>query len=291
MGDIFKIRNLAIYCQLMRINQPGGLFLLLWPTLWSLWLSGMSAPPLKVLFVFMLGVFVMRSAGCVINDIIDRNIDGYIRRTQNRPLSIRKISVKKAKLLHISLLVIACSLVLTMNIITILFSTVGLALTWIYPFMKRYTYWPQVFLGVAFSLSIPMAWSAISDRIPIACWLLFFGNFFWVLSYDTQYAMVDRLDDLKIGVKSTAILFHRYDKLVIALLQLLSLTFLTLVGWELALHPIFYVAILGVFMLFTYQQLLIASRQEERCFKAFLQNNWVGLIIFTGIVLSTSSVL
>ncbi|VFP85839.1 4-hydroxybenzoate octaprenyltransferase [Candidatus Erwinia haradaeae] len=291
MRDILPVRNLVIYCQIMRIHQPGGFFLLLWPTLWALWLSGMSVPSVKVLFVFTLGVFCMRSAGCVINDIVDRNIDVYIQRTKNRPLPSRNISVRKAKLLHLSLLLISCMLVLTMRMTTILFSILGLALTWVYPFMKRYTYFPQVFLGISFSLSIPMAWLEISNRLPIACWLLFFGNFFWVVSYDTQYAMVDRSDDLKIGVKSTAILFHKYDTLIIAFLQLLSLMFLTLVGWKLALHSIFYFAILGAFILFVYQHFLITNRQEDRCFKAFSKNNWVGLIIFVGIALSTSSFL
>ncbi|VFP80259.1 4-hydroxybenzoate octaprenyltransferase [Candidatus Erwinia haradaeae] len=289
MGDILPVRNLVTYCQIMRINQPNGLFLLLWPTLWALWLSGMSVPPLKVLFLFTFGVFCMRSAGCVINDIIDRDIDVYIQRTQNRPLPCQKISVQKAKLLHLSLLLISCLIVLTMSIKTILFSILGLVLTWVYPFMKRYIYFPQIFLGISFSLSIPMVWSEISHKLPISCWLLFFGNFFWVVAYDTQYAMVDRSDDLKIGIKSTAILFNNYDRRIIAFLQLLSLIFLTLVGWKLALHPIFYFAILGASILFVYQQFLIADRQEDRCFKAFSKNNWVGLIIFLGIALSTSS--
>ncbi|VFP87356.1 4-hydroxybenzoate octaprenyltransferase [Candidatus Erwinia haradaeae] len=289
MVDILLMRNLVTYCQLMRINQPGGLFLLLWPTLWALWLSGMSAPPLKVLFLFTLGVCCMRSAGCVINDVIDRNIDVYVQRTKSRPLPGRKISTQKAKLLHVSLLFISCLIVLNMSMTTILFSILGLVLTWVYPFMKRYTYFPQVFLGISFSLSIPMAWMEISNKLPITCWLLFFGNFFWVVSYDTQYAMADRSDDLKIGIKSTAILFNCHDRIIIVFLQLLSLMFLTSVGLKLVLHPIFYFAILGALILFIYQQFLIADRQADRCFKAFSKNNWVGLIIFVGIVLSTSS--
>ncbi|VFP84069.1 4-hydroxybenzoate octaprenyltransferase [Candidatus Erwinia haradaeae] len=283
---LLKIRNFRAYCHLMRINQPGGLFLLLWPTLWALWLSAMQSPPIKILLVFILGVVFMRSAGCVVNDIIDRAIDGYIPRTQDRPLPSGRVSIPEAKILSIGLLLMSFFLVLTLNMITLYLSLCGLALTCMYPFMKRYTDLPQVVLGVSFSWGIPMAWAAVSDNTPINCWLLFLANLFWVVSYDTQYAMADRSHDLKIGVKSTAILFDSYDRIIIGMLQLAVLILLILVGFVTGLHYVFYGAIFIACILFIYQQVLIAKRQECLCLRAFHHNNWVGLIVFIGIAFS-----
>lgn len=275
------------YSRLMRIDKPIGTLLLLWPTLWALWLSGMAIPPLSVLVVFVLGVFVMRAAGCVINDYADRNVDGHVKRTAARPLASGAVTEKEAKLLFAGLGLLAFLLVLTMNRMTILLSFGGLALAWVYPFMKRYTHLPQVVLGAAFGWAIPMGWAAVSESLPFVCWLVFLANICWTVAYDTQYSMVDRDDDLKIGVKSTAILFGRYDKLIIGLLQLAALGLMALVGILLHLNGAFYWSLLLAGGLFVHQQKLIAGRERELCFQAFLNNNYVGLVLFIGVLLNT----
>lgn len=275
------------YSRLMRIDKPIGTLLLLWPTLWALWLSDMGVPPLSVLAVFVLGVFVMRAAGCVINDFADRKVDGFVKRTAGRPLPSGAVSEKEAKILFVLLGLLAFALVLTMNLMTILLSLGGLALAWCYPFMKRYTHLPQVVLGAAFGWAIPMAWAAVSESLPLECWLVFLANICWTVAYDTQYAMVDRDDDIKIGVKSTAILFGRYDKLIIGLLQLATLGLLALVGLLMQLNAFFYWSLLGAAALFLYQQKLIVRRERDACFQGFLNNNYVGLVVFIGVVLNT----
>jgi len=275
------------YSRLMRIDKPIGTLLLLWPTLWALWLSDMGVPPLSVLVVFVLGVFVMRAAGCVINDFADRKVDGFVKRTAGRPLPSGAVSEKEAKILFALLGLLAFALVLTMNLMTILLSVGGLALAWCYPFMKRYTHLPQVVLGAAFGWAIPMAWAAVSESLPLECWLVFLANICWTVAYDTQYAMVDRDDDIKIGVKSTAILFGRYDKLIIGLLQLATLGLLALVGLLMQLNAFFYWSLLGAAALFLYQQKLIVRRERDACFQGFLNNNYVGLVVFIGVVLNT----
>ncbi|GLR07960.1 4-hydroxybenzoate octaprenyltransferase [Mixta theicola] len=289
MSNIEKelTRNkLQAYSRLMRIDKPIGSLLLLWPTLWALWLAGEAVPPLQVLIVFVLGVFFMRAAGCVVNDFADRKIDGHVKRTQMRPLASGEVSEKEAKVLFVALALISFALVLTMNAITIWLSFAGLALAWVYPFMKRYTHLPQVVLGAAFGWAIPMGWAAVSGNVPLNGWLLFFANICWTVAYDTQYAMVDRDDDVKIGVKSTAILFGRFDKLIIGLLQLATLLLLAIVGQRMGLDGAFYWSLLLAAALFVHQQKLIAERQRERCFQAFLNNNYVGLVIFIGIALN-----
>lgn len=275
------------YSRLMRIDRPIGTLLLLWPTLWALWLSAMSPPSLTVLLVFIAGVFVMRAAGCVINDFADRKVDGYVKRTAGRPLPSGAVNEKEAKLLFGLLALIAFALVLTMNWMTIGLSFIGLGLAWCYPFMKRYTHLPQVVLGAAFGWAIPMAWAAVGESLPLSCWLVFLANICWTVAYDTQYAMVDRDDDLKIGIKSTAILFGRFDKLIIGLLQLATLAILAAVGVLMQLNALFYLALLVAAVLFVYQQKLIAERERDACFKAFLNNNYVGLAIFIGVLLNT----
>ncbi|MBP2169315.1 4-hydroxybenzoate polyprenyltransferase [Erwinia toletana] len=286
MDRTVQMTRFQAYCRLMRIDKPIGSLLLLWPTLWALWLAGRALPPLNVLLVFVLGVLFMRAAGCVINDYADRNIDGHVKRTESRPLPSGAISEKEAKLLFIALVLVSFALVLTMNAMTIWLSFAGLALAWIYPFMKRYTHLPQVVLGAAFGWAIPMAWAAVSESVPLTCWLLFFANICWTVAYDTQYAMVDRDDDLKIGVKSTAILFGRFDKLIIGLLQLVSLLLLAAIGLLMALNWAFWAAMVLAAGLFIYQQKLIAARERDACFKAFLNNNYVGLVLFIGVVLA-----
>ncbi|MGP2448818.1 4-hydroxybenzoate octaprenyltransferase [Pantoea stewartii subsp. indologenes] len=275
------------YSRLMRIDKPIGTLLLLWPTLWALWLANRAMPPLPVLIVFVAGVFVMRAAGCVINDYADRKVDGHVERTKLRPLASGAVTAKEAKMLFVVLGLIAFGLVLSMNLMTIMLSVVGLALAWVYPFMKRYTHLPQVVLGAAFGWAIPMAWAAVSESLPLVCWLVFLANICWTVAYDTQYAMVDREDDLKIGVKSTAILFGQYDKLIIGLLQLATLGLMALVGTRLHLNGAFYWTLLLAGGLFVYQQKLIAKRARQACFQAFLNNNYVGLVLFLGVLMNT----
>ncbi len=274
------------YLQLMRINRPIGILLLLWPTLWALWIAAQGIPSFSILMVFVSGVILMRSAGCVINDWADRHFDGKVTRTQNRPLVTGAIPAKHALYLFVALSLIAFSLVLSLNSKTIYLSFGAVALAAIYPFMKRYTYFPQVFLGAAFSWGIPMAFMATTEKIPDVAWLLFFANVLWILVYDTQYAMVDRNDDIKIGIKSTAILFGDADKFIIGLLQGLVIFALLMVAIKEQLHWVFYVGLAIASGLFYYQQILIRKRKADNCFKAFLNNNWVGIVIFLGILLS-----
>ncbi|WP_338327565.1 4-hydroxybenzoate octaprenyltransferase [Rosenbergiella epipactidis] len=278
--------KIKAYLQLMRLDKPIGTLLLLWPTFWALWLSGMSFPPLPVLIVFTLGVIFMRAAGCVVNDYADRNIDGHVERTKNRPLASGRVTAKEAKVLFIVLVLCSFLLVLTMNRMTILLSFGGVALAAIYPFMKRYTHLPQVVLGAAFGWAIPMSWAAVTETLPGVCWLLFFANICWTVAYDTQYAMVDRNDDLKIGVKSTAILFGKHDRLIIGLLQFSTLVLLVLVGRSLHLNSFYYGGLVVAAILFGWQQKFIYLRERGACFQAFLNNNYVGLVIFAGIILN-----
>ncbi|MUJ28241.1 4-hydroxybenzoate octaprenyltransferase [Aliivibrio fischeri] len=271
------------FWQLTRMNRPIGSLLLLWPTLWALFLAADGLPDWHVLIVFVLGVVFMRSAGCVINDFADRKVDGHVKRTANRPLPSGLISSKEALSLFAVLVVCSFLLVLTMNTLTIMLSGIGIVLAIAYPFMKRVTYLPQFVLGLAFSWAIPMAYAAESNQVPPEAWLLFVINALWTIAYDTQYAMVDRDDDVKIGIKSTAILFGRYDKTIIGLLQLSVLALLIVLGSQLALSGIYYWGILAAAGFFVYQQWLIKGREREACFKAFLNNNYVGGLIFIAI--------
>ncbi len=274
------------WCRLMRIDKPIGSLLLLWPTLWALWLAGSGTPALGTLAVFVLGVFFMRAAGCVVNDFADRKIDGHVRRTASRPLPSGLVSEKEAKMLFVILVGVSFGLVLTLNTMTIALSVAALALAWVYPFMKRVTHLPQLVLGAAFGWSIPMGYAAVSESLPLSCWLLFAANILWTVAYDTQYAMVDRDDDIRIGVKSTAILFGRHDKLIIGLLQAATLLLLAWLGALASLGMVFYAFLALAGGLFVYQQKLIARRDRDACFKAFLNNNLVGMLIFVGIALS-----
>ena len=277
-----KSKALAFW-QLTRMNRPIGSLLLLWPTLWALFLAADGLPDWHVLIVFVLGVLFMRSAGCVINDFADRKVDGHVKRTANRPLPSGLVSSKEALTLFAVLVVCSFLLVLTMNTLTIMLSGIGIVLAVAYPFMKRVTYLPQFVLGLAFSWAIPMAYAAESNQVPPEAWLLFVINALWTIAYDTQYAMVDRDDDLKIGIKSTAILFGRFDKLIIGLLQLSVLTLLIILGSQLALSSVYYWGVLAAAGFFVYQQWLIKGREREACFKAFLNNNYVGGLVFVAI--------
>lgn len=274
------------YWQLMRMDRPIGSFLLFWPMLWSLVLAAQGMPDWDVLLVFTAGVFLMRSAGCVINDFADRHVDGHVKRTQQRPLPAGKVTSKEAVLLFLVLGITSFLLVLTMNSLTIQLSFVGIALAFVYPFMKRYTHLPQLVLGLAFSWAIPMAWAAQTNELPWMVWFLFTINALWTIAYDTQYAMVDRDDDLLIGVKSTAILFGRFDKLIIGLLQLATLAMLLWLGQYYQLGQSFYWSVLVAGALFVYQQHLIRHRERELCFKAFLNNNYVGMVLALGLLIA-----
>ncbi len=274
------------WCRLMRIDKPIGSLLLLWPTLWALWLAGRGTPALATLMVFILGVFFMRAAGCVVNDYADRKIDGHVKRTASRPLPSGLISEKEAKILFVILVGLSFGLVLTLNTMTIALSVAGLALAWVYPFMKRVTHLPQLVLGAAFGWSIPMGYAAVSESLPLTCWLLFAANILWTVAYDTLYAMVDRDDDLRIGVKSTAILFGRYDKAIVGGLQAATLLLLLLLGGLMGLSWPFYASLSIAGAMFVYQQKMIVRRERDACFKAFLNNNLVGMVVFVGIALS-----
>ena len=279
-------KNRNAYQALMRTDKPIGTLLLLWPTYWALWLASSGIPDIKLLVVFTLGVFVMRSAGCVINDFADRKVDGKVKRTKMRPLASGAATPKEAIQLFILLIVLAFVLVLFLNWQTVLLSFGGLALAFSYPFMKRYTHLPQVVLGAAFSWSIPMAYMAVLGDVPIEAWWLYLANLVWTVAYDTMYGMVDRDDDLKIGVKSTAILFGRFDKAIILILQIIFLITLIFIGYQRALPWPYDVAILVSALLFANQQKRIKHRDRDACFWAFLNNNYVGLVVFIGLALS-----
>ncbi|MEL2241824.1 4-hydroxybenzoate octaprenyltransferase [Leclercia adecarboxylata] len=281
-----KQNKLLAYHRLMRTDKPIGALLLLWPTLWALWVATPGLPPLWILAVFVAGVWLMRAAGCVVNDYADRKFDGHVKRTANRPLPSGDVTEKEARTLFVVLVLLSFLLVLTLNTMTILLSVAALALAWVYPFMKRYTHLPQVVLGAAFGWSIPMAFAAVSESVPLSCWLMFLANILWAVAYDTQYAMVDRDDDLKIGIKSTAILFGRQDKLIIGILQVAVLALMVAIGYLNQLGGAFYAAVAAAGVLFIYQQKLIANREREACFKAFLNNNYVGLVLFVGLAIS-----
>ena len=278
--------KLALYAQLIRLNKPVGWLLLLWPTLWALWIAGEGMPTLHLLAVFVPGVFLTRSAGVVVNDLVDRDFDPHVERTRNRPVATGRVSEKEAYGVIAVLALCAFLLVLTTNLLTVLLSIFAVCITVLYPFMKRYTYLPQVFLGFAFSWGIPMAFAASTGAVPALAWLIFVANMLWVLVYDTIYAMVDRDDDLRIGVKSTAILLDDADRVIIGIIQVMFLAALYSIGRQTGLGAAWHGALLIAATLFIYQQYLIYDRKPGRCFKAFLNNNWVGLVIFSGIALS-----
>ncbi len=273
------------FLELIRFDRPIGTYLLLWPTLWALWIAAEGVPDIKLLVIFMLGTFLMRSAGCVINDYADRNFDGHVARTAKRPIATGRIQPKEALWFFSVLCVIAFLLVLFTNQKTILLSFGAVALASIYPFMKRYTHLPQLVLGAAFSWGIPMAFAAQRNELPAQLWLIYIAVVMWTVVYDTFYAMVDREDDLKIGIKSTAILFGNDDRLITGVLQVCVIAVLLLAGGQFNLGISYYSAIVISAGFFVYQQHLIRQRDRDLCFKAFLNNNWVGAIIFVGIAL------
>ena len=265
------------------MDKPIGTYLLLWPTYWALWIASDGWPTLHMLLVFSLGVFLMRSAGCVINDFADRKIDGAVKRTQNRPLVTGALTSSEALQLFATFILFSFGLVLTLSNYTILLSLVAVTLAASYPFMKRITHFPQVVLGAAFSWGMIMVFAQEQGQIPTVAWLLFSANVLWTVAYDTMYAMVDRDDDLKIGVKSTAIIFGNSDKRIILFLQLMTLALLFTVGDVLAFGWPYQLSLVIAAGFFCYQQILIAGRERERCFQAFLNNHYVGLVVFIGV--------
>ncbi|CAM3784758.1 4-hydroxybenzoate octaprenyltransferase [Rheinheimera salexigens] len=278
------------YLQLMRLEKPIGTYLLLWPTWWALWIAAEGVPPIGLLVVFTLGVILMRAAGCVINDFADRKVDGAVARTKHRPLATKRVTATEAIQLFLLLILASAALLLFLNWQTVLLSVVALGLAVAYPFMKRYTHLPQVVLGAAFSWGMPMAFMAIQLQLPLIVWLLYAANLLWTVAYDTYYAMVDKPDDLKTGIKSTAILFGRQVLLIIGLLQAASIILLLVVGYLAQLHWLYYVSLLAATACFVYQQNLarksLANKSLAGCFSAFLHNHYVGMLIFIGIALS-----
>ena len=274
------------FIQLTRMDKPIGIYLLLWPTLWALWVAAKGVPSLSNLLIFVLGVILTRAGGCVINDFADRKVDGHVKRTEQRPLVSGKISSKEALVFFALLMGVSFLLVLCTNTPTILLSFGGLALAATYPFMKRYTYYPQVVLGAAFSWGMPMAFTAETGSVPAAAWLLYIANLLWTVGYDTYYAMTDREDDLKVGVKSTAILFGEADRVIILTLQCLALGCLLLAGSHFELGGWFHLGLLAAAACFVWEFSYTRNRDPQRCFKAFLHNHWAGLAIFIGIVLN-----
>lgn len=267
----------------MRFHKPIGILLLLWPTLWALWIAAHGFPSIKNLVIFVMGVVFMRAAGCVINDVADRQFDLYVARTKNRPITTGKISPKNALILFIVLCLMAFALVLFTNKPTILLAICAVLIATGYPFAKRYTHWPQVLLGIAFSFSIPMAFTAETGKLSIVALILMLANIAWTIAYDTQYAMTDRSDDMKIGIKSTAILFGVYDRIMVGLFQSIAILLLMLVGVLESFSISYFAAIFIAFLFMLYQHYLIARREPKKCFQAFLNNQWVGLVVFLGI--------
>ena len=274
------------FIQLTRMDKPIGIYLLLWPTLWALWVAAKGVPSLGNLVIFVLGVILTRAGGCVINDFADRKVDGHVKRTEQRPMASGKISSKEALVFFALLMGVSFLLVLCTNAQTVWLSFGALALAATYPFMKRYTYYPQVVLGAAFSWGIPMAFTAETGSLPAAAWLLYIANLLWTVGYDTYYAMTDREDDLKIGVKSTAILFGDADRVIILSLQGLALGCLLLAGSHFELGGWFHLGLLAAAGCFVWEFWYTRDRDPQRCFKAFLHNHWAGLAIFVGIVLN-----
>ncbi len=278
------LSNWPAYKQIMRLDKPIGTYLVMWPTLWALWLAAEGVPRLDLLVIFVAGVFVMRAAGCVINDYADRQVDGHVERTKHRPMATGAITEKQALSLFIGLCLTAFVLVLFTDAFTIKLSFIAVLLATSYPFMKRYTHWPQLVLGLAFSWAIPMAFAAQTGQLPFVSWLIFVAVVLMTVAYDTYYAMVDRNDDLRIGVKSTAVLFGDWDRTIIAIMQAMTLVLMLWVGALMKLGVFYYLGLLTMTGMFVYQYLITRNRDRAACFKAFLNNHWASLALWIGLV-------
>jgi 4-hydroxybenzoate polyprenyltransferase len=276
--------RLSLYLKLIRFDRPIGTLLLLWPTLWGLWIASQGTPGWTILVVFVLGTFLMRSAGCAINDYADRDFDRHVKRTEGRPLAAQLISTKEALLMAAVLALVALALVITfLNTLTLQLSVVAAALAVSYPFTKRFFVIPQAYLGLAFGFGIPMAFAATTNSVPVIAWWLLAANAFWTVAYDTEYAMVDRDDDLKIGIRTSAIFFGRFDIAAVMLCYLLALLILTGVGKVSSLGWAYWLGLVAAAGISLYHYVLIRNREREKCFKAFLHNNWFGAVVFAGL--------
>ena len=282
------VKKLDAYERLMRLDKPIGILLLLWPTLWALWIAGQGQPDWRLLIVFVAGTVLMRSAGCVMNDVADSQYDGLVERTQNRPLAKQEVSKKEAALLAAALSLLAFALVCVLNRYTIALSFVALFLAMTYPLTKRFFAIPQAYLGIAFAWGIPMAFAATSNSIPDVAWVLLLANVCWAIAYDTEYAMVDRDDDLKIGLRSSAITFGRFDVFAVMICYALSLLLLASAGLMTHLGYLYYLGLLVAAGVALRHYFLIRRRDKTRCFQAFLHNNWFGLAVFVGLVVHYS---
>ena len=280
------IERLNVYEKLMRLDKPIGILLLLWPTLWGLWIAGFGQPHWMIVWIFVMGTVLMRSAGCVINDYADRDIDPLVARTKNRPLAAGLISKEEALALASTLALISFALILPLNKLTLLLSVPAVLLAASYPYTKRFFALPQAYLGIAFGFGIPMAFAAQTGHIPALAWYLLVANVFWAIAYDTEYAMVDREDDVKIGIKTSALTFGKYDVAAVMLCYAIMLGILTWVGMKLSFKWPYYLGLATAAGLMAYHYRLIRRREPAKCFKAFLHNNWVGAAIFVGIALN-----
>ncbi len=277
--------RIHVYIRLTRLDRPIGILLLLWPTLWGTWIAGSGHPPYHIVFIFLLGTVLMRSAGCVVNDYADRDFDRQVKRTRDRPLTSGEVAPREALWLASSLFVLAFMLALSLNRLTVLLSVPALLLAVSYPYTKRYLAIPQAYLGIAFGFGIPMTFAAQLESVPAVAWWLLLANIFWAIAYDTAYAMVDRDDDVRIGIHSSALFFGRYD--VAAIMACYAMTLITLfaIGWSLGFGFVYYVALCCAASIATYHYTLIRRRQREACFKAFMHNTWFGATVFLGIAL------
>ena len=279
------MQRLYTYARLIRLDKPIGTLLLLWPTYWALWLSNQGMPPFDLLIIFTLGTFLMRSAGCAINDYADRDFDRHVERTKNRPITSGQISGKEAVLIAAILALLSFGLIWPLNLLTKQLSVFAIIVAAIYPFTKRFFAMPQAVLGVAFGFGIPMAYAASQNQVPLEAWILFAGNLFWTIAYDTAYAMVDRDDDLRLGLRTSAITFGRFDVIAIAICYALLLFSLLWVAYLVQLNDLFWLGWVGALSCAIYHVSLVRTRQRDTCFKAFRQNNWLGAFLFLGIVL------
>ena len=280
------IERLNVYEKLMRLDKPIGILLLLWPTLWGLWIAGYGQPHWVIVWIFVMGTLLMRSAGCVINDYADRDIDPLVARTKHRPLAAGLISKEEALALASTLALISFALILPLNKLTLMLSVPALLLAVTYPYTKRFFALPQAYLGIAFGFGIPMAFAALTDQVPALAWYLLAANMFWAIAYDTEYAMVDRADDIKIGIKTSALTFGKYDVAAVMLCYAIMLAILIWVGMKLNFKWPYYLGLATAAGLMAYHYRLIRQREPAKCFKAFLHNNWVGAAIFAGIALN-----
>jgi 4-hydroxybenzoate polyprenyltransferase len=275
--------RLGLYARLVRIDKPIGTLLLLWPTLWAVWAASGGEPTLKILFIFVLGTFLMRAAGCAINDYFDRDFDRHVKRTEARVLTTGQVTPREAVIVAVGLAFCAFALVLTLNVLTILLSFVALALAATYPLMKRFFGVPQAYLGIAFGFGIPMAFAAITNTVPLVAWLMLVANIAWTVAYDTEYAMVDRDDDLKLGLKTSAITFGRFDVLAVGMSYGVFLVLMAWIGWLLGWGTLFYLGLLAAAAIAVLHMTWIGGRDRAQCFRAFRHNNWIGAVIFAGI--------